>query len=106
MAEDRKTFRFLDLPRELRNAIYAELAQEGNNMPAMPPCDAHPEQDYSLALKGWLPMNLRLVCKRFRQECSEETSRSLELTMKALLGSYLNPIIFVEPLPRSSFTGV
>ncbi|KAK3075494.1 hypothetical protein LTR53_001111 [Teratosphaeriaceae sp. CCFEE 6253] len=72
-----KAFNFFGLPRELRNAIYAECLPDHAIKPrCLPP---------GTELVGFFRPEMRLVCKRLKQEHEEEAVRDAELVVDVAL---------------------
>ncbi|KAK3115360.1 hypothetical protein LTR53_005351 [Teratosphaeriaceae sp. CCFEE 6253] len=78
-----KTFNFFGMARELRNAIYAECLPEHAIKPrCLPP---------GTELLGFFRPEMRLVCKRLKQEYEEEAVRDAELVVDVALRGWRNP---------------
>ncbi|KAI6865801.1 hypothetical protein KC343_g6152 [Hortaea werneckii] len=95
-------FRFFDLPRELRNAIYPQFRSSSRATRAFCRCSVRSAQ---FCLTGPYLPNLRYLSKQFKKEYDEEISAYLTLHM--MTGSRIpdsNHLCIVEgTLPRDLF---
>ena len=76
-AVDDRPFRFFDLPRELRNAVYRYAINQDTL-----PYDFHGAQPAAL-LSGECYAPALLVCRQFKNEYEEETYRYTRLTISS-----------------------
>lgn len=90
---NRKGFHFFDLPRELRNAIYA-----GATAPSTTPMTLH--SNTAIHITHSMRPEMRLVCKRLQDEYEEEAFHECEVYLWLCTDMDVDIVCVAQRLPK------